>query len=151
MNKRLYALVFAFLCLSLSVEAGNCFKSPRAEGCFFRVGGGAPTNINVGFGYRFAPQFSLTAEVKAYSGLTSLAGGLDARVYFLDKNLTPFVSLNADYGFLGKTLDNHDFWGDCYGFLVGLSWRRFDLGVGASYDGFNHHLPIVNLSYNIRL
>lgn len=151
MNKRLFAFVFAFLCLTFSAGAGNCFKSPRAAGCFFRVGGGTPTNINVGFGYRFAPQISLAAEVKAYSGLTSFVGGLDARIYFSKKNLTPFVSLSADYGVLGKLYDNRDYFADSYSAMIGLSWRRFDLGVGATYDAFNQLLPFVNLSYNIRL
>ena len=125
--------------------------SPRAAGWFFRIGGGVPANINAGIGYRFAPQFSLTAELKTYSGLTSIVGGIDARFYFTKKNLTPFIVLNADYGCLGKTLDYRDYWADSYSFMLGLSWRRFDLGLGVSYDTFSHHLPLVNLSYNIRL
>ena len=136
-----------------AVENGSLITrwSPRAAGCFFRVGGGIPTNVNVGFGYRFAPQFSLAAEVKSYSGLTSIVGGLDARIYFSKKNLTPFVSLSADYGVLGKNYDNSDYCSYSFSAMLGLSWRRFDLGFGASYDSFNYVLPFVNLSYNIRL
>ena len=136
-----------------AVENGSLITrwSPRAAGWFFRIGGGVPANINAGIGYRFAPQFSLTAELKTYSGLTSIVGGIDARFYFTKKNLTPFIALNADYGCLGKTLDYRDYWADSYSFMLGLSWRRFDLGLGVSYDTFSHLLPLVNLSYNIRL
>ena len=134
-----------------SAMASNGIGFSRSHGVIGRAGAGTPANFDAGFGYQFCPHFGLTAGVMGFSGLTSMAGVLDARSHILDQPFTPFVDIKLGYGVLGKDIDNANCYGIVFAPTAGLSWRRFDLGVGATYDAFNQLLPFVNLSYNIRL
>lgn len=82
-----------------------------------------------------------------FSGLTSMAGVLDARSHILDQPFTPFVDIKLGYGVLGKDIDNANCYGIVFAPTAGLSWRRFDLGAGIIYDPFHKTCFMANLSW----
>lgn len=149
MKKIVTIMAAAMLLLgSFSAQAADGFT--RGKGVTARIGVGAPASLELGLGYQFCPQFSLTAEAYSFSGLTAAAGVLDARYYVLDQAFTPFVDVRAGYGIMGKDMSYRD----CYDYLgsvsAGISWRRFDLGAGVIYDPFHKLSVTANLSWTIR-
>ena len=119
----------------------------KAGGVTVRIGAGAPANFNIGAGYQFSPHFSLTAEVFSYSGLTAFTGALDARYYFSDKEVSPFLAAKAGYGTLGTTYELQNYNGMSGTLMAGARWHRFDLGAGCVCDSFHKMEFIANLSW----
>ncbi|MCQ2188023.1 MAG: hypothetical protein MJY73_06715 [Bacteroidales bacterium] len=123
---------------SFSAMAGNGVGNfSRSKGTIGRIGVGAPANFEIGLGYQFNRYFSLTAEALSFSGLTAVAGVVDARWYMLDKTLTPFADAKIGAGILGKDIDNQNCFGPIGSITAGLSWRRFDIGAGIICDPFH--------------
>ena len=138
-------ILVALLALGLAASA------QRTTGLNLRVGGGYPAHANLGIGYNITPRLSVELQAFTTTQFFGIAGGIDARYYFLEKPITPFVNLRAGYGMLGKTLENKNFYDLTFSGMVGVSWKRFDLGVGMGYDLYNPFIPFVNLSYSIPL
>ncbi len=127
-----------FVACSFSAAADNgAGEFSRSKGTIGRIGVGAPANFEIGLGYQFNKYFSLTAEALSYSGLTSVAGVVDARWYMLDKTLTPYADARIGAGLLGKNVENQNCFGPVGSVTAGLSWRRFDIGAGVICDPFH--------------
>lgn len=137
----------AIVTFSLPAAAADGDGFTRGNGVIARIGAGAPANLNLGAGYRFNSHFALAMEAFSYSGLTTLAGAVDARYHVLDNALTPFISAKIGYGSLGKTLEYKDYKDLLYAWTAGISWRGFDLGAGIIYDSFHQLGFTANLSW----
>lgn len=155
MNKTFLRFMLATILIagtSYSSMAANGIGFSRDKGTIGRIGVGAPTNFEIGVGYQFNKYFALTAEALTFSGLTSIAGVVDARWYMTKEVLTPYADAKLGFGLLGETLEYENYFGPVGSVTAGISWRRFDLGAGIIYDPF-HKLGFTSSltwTYNFR-
>ncbi|MCQ2958829.1 MAG: hypothetical protein MJ198_01390 [Bacteroidales bacterium] len=146
MKKKLSTVLFLLFCTAISYA-----ESPRTQGYYIRVGAGIPVNLNLGFGYNFTSKLSLGIEATTVTSMYGIAGAIDTRYYFIDKNYSPFIDLSAGYGKLGQTLEYENYWDCTFRTLVGISLYKFDLGTGITYDTWNNLWPMAYVSYSFQL
>jgi len=144
MKKIILTTIIAIIA-AFALNASNTYKS----GPYIRAGVGALTNINIGFGYYISEHLSLGVEATSANVMGGYAGVADIRYYIGKTDFRPFADVKAGYGVLGRNIDYQNVWDVMGSAMAGVSWRRIDLGVGATFDAWNDFLPLVNISYTI--
>lgn len=134
----------ALLIIVLFFAPVVCFAGEH----FGRISAGYYNTFGVAAGYSFSDNFSLGVEASAWSDFCGLIGGVDARYRFSDWTVKPFADVMVGYGMLGKTLEYEDYYDFAFRAMPGVSWKRFDLGVGVAYDSFYKLYPVATLSFN---
>lgn len=147
--KRIITIAAALLVTAFTLASAQDNDYQRSQGFITRVGIEDPAGFILGAGYQFSPHFALAAEAYSFSGLTSMSGALDARYYILDKTWTPYVGVKGGYGVLGTDFENQKVFGAIGTATAGVSYKGFDLGVGAIYDNFHKGEYGVSFSWTL--
>ena len=138
LSRKIYLLLFLLI-------PAVCF----ASGPYGRISAGYNNTLSIGVGWSVSDNFTVGAEANAWSLLCGVVGGLDARYYFSNWCVKPFADVMIGYGLLGVTYDRQNFYDFAFRAMAGISWRRFDLGAGVTYDNFYQCWPAVTLSYTL--
>lgn len=136
MKRKIYVLLLLLMPLVCS-----------ASEPYGRISAGYNNTLSIGVGCCFSENFTLGAEVNGWSLMCGVVGGLDARYYFSNWSVKPYADVMLGYGLLGMTYDCENYYDFAYRAMAGINWRRFDLGVGLTYDNFYQRWPVVTLSY----
>lgn len=147
MLKKLILSVIVIVLATASVIA----SSPYGSGSYLRVGAGFPDNINVGVGYDITGNLSLGIEATSVNALGGYAGAFDLRYHLGESTIRPFVDMTVGYGVLGRTIDYKNHFDLVSSVSAGVGYRRFDFGIGLTYDSWNDVMPLVSISYTIPL